>query len=414
MARGPLSVTQLNGYIKGVFEDELVLHNIAVYGEIFECAVSGNTTFLTLKEGDCVLQCVRYNSTVKPEIGTKVLLNGTVTFYPKGGRVSFVYRDCSPYGESVLYAQFLKLKQKLADEGVFSGQPPLPAVIRKVAIITSITGAVIHDFVTVLADRKAFAGVTVFPVKVQGDGAAEEIAAAVAACNERAFDALVIARGGGANTDLAAFNTETVARAVGNSRIPVISAVGHETDVTLCDFAATLRVATPSVAAATVAESNAATRARVDETVARIHRSVQRAVVRATGRTSGAARRIETAADRKIVAFGGRVRLAVNRMAYGAKRLLADRARAVTAAAARADAAAAMKTVAAEQSLKLTATRLESVNPLKVLSVGYAKVCRGGTELAGVSDLRQGDAVKVIMRDGAFAADVTDVTRKRR
>lgn len=414
MARGPLSVTQLNGYIKGVFEDELVLHNIAVYGEIFECSVSGSTTFLTLKEGDCVLQCVRYNSTVKPEIGTKVLLNGTVTFYPKGGRVSFVYRDCSPYGESVLYAQFLALKRQLADEGVFSDKPPMPSVIRRVAIITSLTGAVIHDFVTVLADRKAFAGVTVYPVKVQGDGAAEEIAKAVTECNAGTYDTIVIARGGGANTDLAAFNTEKVARAVGNSRIPVISAVGHETNFTLCDFAATLRTATPSVAAATVAESNMATLARLQETIGRIHRAAQRAVLRATGRLGGAARRIESAADRKTTAFGGRVLAAVNRIEYGEKRLLETRARAVTSAAARADMAAVAKTVAAEQALKLVSARLASVNPLKVLSAGYAKVCRGRTELTGVSVLRQKDEVKVIMQDGTFTADVKNITRQER
>ncbi len=412
MGRGPLSVTQLNGYIKGVFEDELVLHNIAVYGEIFECSVSGTTTFLTLKDGDCVLPCVRYDSTVRPEIGRRVLLTGTVTFYAKGGRVSFVYRDLKSYGESELYAEFLRLKAALAAEGVFSGKPPLPALIRRVVVVTSPAGAVIHDFITVLKNRGAFCGVAVFPVRVQGEGAEREIAEAVQAVNASyPADAIVVARGGGANTDLAPFNTEIVARAVGGSRIPVISAVGHETDYTLCDFAASVRAATPSVAAAVVADTNDRIRARVTEAADNAGRAAARMLRLRSGRLASLSGRIEQAAERKVAAVRALVRGAAYRAGDGIRRQFSRRQTAVSNAVRRLNASAAVTITAAENALKLAATRTEAVNPLKILSAGYAKVYAGGVEADGTDSLHTGDEVRVRMKDGAFGARVDWIER---
>ena len=412
MARDPISVTQLNGYIKGVFEDELVLHNIAVYGEIFECSVSGSTTFLTLKDGECSLRCLRYNSNAKHEVGMKVLLTGTVTFYARSGRVDFVYRDIQPYGESLLYAEFLRLKAGLEAEGVFSDKPPLPAAIRRVALVTSLTGAVLHDFFTVMKTRGACAGIVVYPVKVQGDDAADMIAAAVNEINEKiSVDAIVVARGGGANTDLAPFNTEAVARAVGSSRIPVISAVGHETDYTLCDFAATVRAATPSVAAAIVAQSGEVAARRISAAMAAADAAVNRKLRGRTGALSSLASRIEQAAERKNAAVRLSVISAADRCGENVRRLYNRALGALSAAANGLSVAAADKVTSAENALKMTAVRTESVNPLKILNTGYAKVYRDGNAVDGVNELRGGDGVRVVMRDGAFGARVEYIDR---
>lgn len=403
----PISVSQLNGYIKGVFEDELVLHNISVFGEIYEFGISGQNTFITLKEDDCVLNCVRYGLTEKYELGTKVLLGGTVTFYSKGGRVSFVIHTIKPYGESVQYAAFLRLKEKLRAAGWFEDRPPLKPFMKDAVIVTSMTGAVIHDFIRVITDKQKFVNIRLFPVRVQGEGAAEEIAAAIRAVNAHTrADVIVVARGGGANVDLEPFNTETVAAAVHESVIPVLSAVGHETDFTLCDFCASARAATPSVAGEMITSANArlidyvyGVMQSVSSRAARLFESYSRRIYRAAyGITANVDRRVATNAERAR-GFGRRLSAAV-------AHLMETAAASVRGASDEINKAAHDTVIACENAYGAVLMRLEAHNPLRILSKGYARVTRDGREIVSSKQLKAGDTVSLRFYDGTVKAKV--------
>lgn len=401
----PLSVTQLNGYVKGVFEDELVLHNIAVYGEIYEFSISGQNTFITLRDGDCSLSCVRYGVTERYALGTKVLLRGTVTFYPRGGRVSFVFRTIEPYGQSVQYAAFLKLKEKLRAAGWFENRPPLKPFIKDVVIVTSSTGAVIHDFIRVVS--QPFVNIRLFPVKVQGDGAAQEIAAAIDAVNAHTqADVIVVARGGGANVDLEPFNTEVVATAVHHSAIPILSAVGHETDFTLCDFCASARAATPSVAGEMIVSANA----RLLDKIAAYSTRATRGI---TNLYHAKAQRLYRASVQGMSASERSAALCRQRLEYGCERIETALRRQLAACTARMMTTAAnvtqqVETVfdRGERRFRETTVRLQARNPLKLLSDGYARVQKDGRDVKAAAELKSGDGVTLHFADGAVGAKV--------
>lgn len=242
-----LSVSQLNGYIKSVFDDELILHNIGVTGELSQISVREKATYFTITEGDCYINCIIFSAVEKIEAGTEVRAYGRVAFFAKSGKINFYAKSISPVGKGTLHAELLKRKDKLKSEGLFENRLQPPVYIRSVAVITSSAGAVIHDIMSVIRDKGVSVSLKLFSSAVQGDNADKEIVNALQAANASDADIIVLARGGGSQYDLDVFNNETVARAVANSKIPVISAVGHETDYTLCDFCAGRRAGTPSM-----------------------------------------------------------------------------------------------------------------------------------------------------------------------
>lgn len=239
-----LSVSQLNNYIKGVFDDELILKNITVFGEVSEITVSAGNAFFTLRDDSSLLRCVRFGGGFTPKSGDTVLAIGSVEYYAKGGRVTFRAREIKPYGEGEIARALAELKTKLESEGLFANRPVLPKFIKKIAVVTSTEGAVIHDMTSILK-RCPYLDVMVYPVRVQGEGSETDVAGAVtrASTERNGCDAIILARGGGSEADLAAFNTEVSARAVAGSAKPVVSAIGHETNYTLCDFCAGIRAA---------------------------------------------------------------------------------------------------------------------------------------------------------------------------
>lgn len=408
MVKGkPLSVSQLNTYIKGVFEDELVLHNLCVYGEIYDYSVSGGNTYVTLRDGDCSLACVRYGVTERYPIGSKVLLNGSVTFYPRGGRVSFVFRTVEPYGQSVQYAAFLRLKEELRARGWFANRPPLPSFIGDVVVVTSATGAVIHDFIRVVSEKQPFVRIRIYPVKVQGDDAAKEIAAAIDEVNAKVrTDVIVVARGGGANVDLEPFNTETVAAAVHRSGIPVLSAVGHEVDTTLCDYCASVRAATPSVAGEIVVSTNARLMNRLVDAAERATRAVSERFTAWSRRLYRAAIGGVHAADRNAAVC--RQRLETCRVrAYAAVigRLHCKQTRVQDVVGA-IGASATERVSEAERQLGTLSVRLHAVDPMKLLAAGFARVAKDGVDVTRAEELNAGDRVVVRFADGAVKAEI--------
>ena len=252
------SVSQLNSYVKGVLDRDENLAHIFVTGEIsnFKAHYSGHL-YMTVKDENASIKAVMFACNAaklrfRPENGMKILAFGTVSIFPRDGSFQLYINDMQPDGIGALNIAFEQLKKKLEAEGLFSqeNKKPLPKFPQKIGVITSSTGAAVKDIFNVLKRRFPVAEVVLRPCQVQGDGAAQDIAEAIREFNEmNGADVLIVGRGGGSIEDLWAFNEEIVARAVFASEIPVISAVGHETDYTICDFVADLRAPTPSAAA---------------------------------------------------------------------------------------------------------------------------------------------------------------------
>lgn len=255
------TVTQVNKYIKKILDNDFILANIMVKGEIsnFKNHSSGHMYF-SLKDENASMKCVMFRGQAislkfKPEDGMKVIISGYVSSYEKDGQCQLYCDFMELDGVGDLYAKYEKLKEKLSKEGLFdeSKKKKLPLLPKCVAVITSPTGAVIRDILNVSQRRFPKANIKLFPSSVQGDGAYRDLVHQVEFINENNLaDVIIIGRGGGSIEDLWNFNSEELAYAIYNSKIPVVSAVGHETDFTICDFVADLRAPTPSAAAEVV------------------------------------------------------------------------------------------------------------------------------------------------------------------
>ena len=252
------TVTQINNYIKALLDQVPVLHNVWIKGEIsnFKRHSSGHI-YLTLKDDGAVLKAVMFKSaayalTFKPEDGMKVLARGRISVYEAGGQYQMYIEEMTSDGQGDLYKRFEELKKKLGEEGLFdeARKKTIPKFPEKIGVATSPTGAAVRDMINVLRRRCPMVKVIIYPCLVQGDGAAKSVSEAIRYFNDKNnVDVIIAGRGGGSIEDLWAFNEEITVRTVAESKIPVISAVGHETDFTLCDFAADLRAPTPSAAA---------------------------------------------------------------------------------------------------------------------------------------------------------------------
>ena len=250
-----LSPTQVGQYIKSFMDRDRVLSGLLVRGELsnYKMYPSGHHYF-TLKDAEGALRCVMFRGDAsklrfRPENGMQVIAAGRVTVFPRDGQYQLYCTRLTPEGAGDLHVAFEQLKEKLLQEGLFdqNRKRQLPVFPKKIALVTSPAGAAVRDMLRILGARWPLSEVCILPVRVQGEGAAEEIAAAIRWCNwQQAADLIITGRGGGSMEDLWAFNEEVVARAIAASEIPVISAVGHEPDVTIADFTADLRAATPS------------------------------------------------------------------------------------------------------------------------------------------------------------------------
>ena len=311
---------------------------------------------------------------------------GTVTFYARTGRVSFVIEDVTPSGEGKLLLELLALKEKLKSEGLFENRPPLPEHIKKAAVITSEYGAVIHDILSVVRSKNQYLDICVCDVRVQGSESAQSIADAVRDINRSrlGIDVIVIARGGGSAYDLSAYNTETVARAVAASALPVVSAVGHETDYTLCDLCASVRAGTPSIAADIISEP-------VTGKIARL-------------RSLAAA--LSDALDDKVSSCASRVAYRAMSLVGKAELAAAKRESAVRRSAEEMKDALDALLAAKSNRLAFLSAMLDKSSPLKILSQGYAKIARNGEEITSAAALAAGDRITVRMADGKAEAEV--------
>lgn len=246
-----LTISQLNNYIKSIFDNEEMLFSVSVYGEVSGYKISGGNAYFEIKDSDAQLSVIEFGAKTEIKNGDSILVTGRLNYHVRLGKLSFVAQKIEPYGMGELYKKFIELKIKLEQEGLFSEltKKPIPKYNHCVGVVTSETGAVIHDIINVARAKNPYTEILIYPVKVQGIGAEKEISEGIKVLNQISkVDVIIVARGGGSMEDLTPFNTEEVARAVFESKKPVVSGVGHETDFTLCDFASDLRAPTPSVA----------------------------------------------------------------------------------------------------------------------------------------------------------------------
>jgi exodeoxyribonuclease VII large subunit len=397
-AQPVLTVSALTALVKEVVEGTFPL--VWVSGEIsnFSRPQSGHC-YLTLKDDEAQLRAVIWRttaSTVRCDLhdGLEVICRGHLDVYAARGTYQLVIEEIQPKGLGALEQALRKLREKLAREGLFekARKRPLPTFPRRIAFVTSPTGAAIRDFLEVLRRRWRGADVLVVPVRVQGIGAADEIAQAIAAVNRLAhpIDVLVVGRGGGSLEDLWAFNEEAVVRAIHASRIPVVSAVGHEIDVTLADLVADLRALTPSEAAERIVPA-------IEEVLAGLRNHHNRLAAALKGRVADARAKLDGLAGRRVL------RKPFDR--------LHDRARQLDLLSDRAVLAIRNRLSSAQQRAAALAGRLESLSPLGVLARGYSLTTRlgDGRLIEDAAKLSPGERIKTRFARGTLISRVEEI-----
>ena len=401
MALQPVSVTQLTQYIKLLLDRDEILSQACVRGELSNYKIhSSGHHYFTLKDEGAVISCVMFRSDAmrlrfRPETGMKVILSGRVSLFPKSGQYQIYVSHMQPDGVGDLAVAFEQLKKKLSAEGLFdpARKKPLPRYPGTVAMVTSPTGAAVQDMIRILGRRWPLARVLVCPVRVQGAGAAEEIAAMLDYVDGHDLaDVIITGRGGGSMEDLWAFNEEIVARAIARCDIPVISAVGHEPDVTIADFAADVRAATPSNGAEIAVCDQSELRDALGQLTVRLTR----------------------AQDRRISALTDRLnRLKASPVMRSPEGAIQQRELLLELLRQRLEHAGTRRFQQEEQRLARLAGRLDALSPLKVLARGYALASReDGTVIRAAGELAPGEPIRLRLGQGSARCTVDTIEKE--
>ncbi len=443
--RRPWTVSELNEQIKTAIERQFA--SVWVEGEVvdFKRASSGHWYF-NLNDGSAQLKCVCWKGTnfkvrFKPENGLKVRLRGRLDYWAAKGELKLVVESLEPVGEGALLVAFEQIKAKLVAEGLFDEalKRKLPAFPRRIGIITSPTGAALHDILTVLERRARTVNVVLIPAAVQGEMAGDQIARAIALVNEycggclddEKIDVLIVGRGGGSGEDLWAFNEEQVARAIRASAIPVISAVGHEIDFTIADFVADLRAATPSAAAELVAQAEAEICARIDRRFGKLEDLMQMRLLSARNRVqkfssasvfadfparvAGSRFRVDQAEFHAKIAKDAMIRKALEDLNSLTTRLspiglsakVSDNRKRLALLEQRSSTAASGLTETRRRALERSMAKLDALSPLSVLTRGYSITQKPDGEI--VRDAHQtsaGDKLNIRLANGKLGVKV--------
>lgn len=393
-----ISVAQLNRYVKTLLEGDPRLASVHVSGEIsnFTHHYQSGHMYMTLKEEGAAVRAVMFKWSAsklqfRPEDGMRVIVKARVSLYENTGGYQIYIDEMQPDGVGALQVAFEQLKKKLAAEGLFdeSRKKPLPKYPNRVGVITSPTGAAVRDILNVLGRRYPLADVVFCPVLVQGEGAAPSIVDAIRRFNAvRAADVLIVGRGGGSIEDLWAFNEEPVARAVADSVIPVISAVGHETDFTICDFVADLRAPTPSAAAELAVPDAGRLLSFMDNVRARLSTATRNHI-------GGALARLNLLKEKRCLSAPQYYTEEQSlRLDYLTRRFVA---------------AAQQQLGGADRRLAAAASKLDALSPLKVLGRGYSiGYTADGGVLDSVSRVQVGDPLCLRLADGTLTCEVTE------
>lgn len=388
-----ITVSQLNNYIHGVVDIDGVLSNVSVRGEVTNLKKARDGWYFSLKDEQSAINCFCYDSCAAPEAGAVVIAEGQVNYFVKSGSISlFVRRLTATESAGAAYLRFLELKEKFKNEGLFDDERKrtVPHCCNLIGVVTSETGAVIHDITNVALRRQPFVNIILYPVKVQGEGAPQEIAQGINYFANTAVDAIIVGRGGGSNEDLSAFNDELVVRAVAGSPKPIVSAVGHGVDFTLCDFAADRRAVTPSEAAEFVTIDVANAKNRIVSTLGRIENSVSV--------------RLEICCD-KVAYSVKNISVETNHAFEQSKNIIARITENVENSIVR-------KADLMEQCLNGYISKVSSLNPMSVLQRGYAYVSNGKGIVKSVDDVEIDGDLSLTVFDGRIKAKVLAKEKK--
>ena len=441
-----LTVSQINGYLKELLDEDVQLKSIYIRGEIsnFTNHLRTGHFYFTLKDARTSIKAVMFKWNASrlrfmPQNGMSVIIFGSVQLFERDGICQIICADMQPDGLGALYMAFEQLKERLGREGLFDPghKKPLPQYPEKIAVVTAKTGAAIQDIIHILSRRWPLGELILCPALVQGEGAPASIVSALQLAETVSPDVIIVGRGGGSLEDLWAFNDERVARAVYTCRVPVISAVGHETDYTICDLVADLRAPTPSAAAELCAPDISGLRREVAEIAESLNRCLSDRIRLEGSRVAAVQKRLavsspETQLERrmeKVEHLEKRMRTAAQtiqsaasaRVAAAAYRLRTHSPEGkirkgegdLVASAVRLRAAMAGRIGAAERQLIGNAARLEGLSPMRVLARGYTLTTTQDGQPADLKKLQPGDRLMTRFADGTAESVVSAVRRKK-
>lgn len=395
------SVGQINTYIRNMFTQDFVLNRVSVRGEIsnLKYHTSGHIYF-TLKDASAAIACVMFAGArgglaFRMSNGQQVVVDGAVNVYERDGKYQLYATKIRQDGAGELYEKFLELKEELEEMGMFAPEykQPIPKFVRRLGVVTAPTGAAIRDIINIATRRNPGIRIILYPAKVQGDGAAESVAAGLAALDALGVDVIIVGRGGGSIEDLWAFNEETVARAIFSCHTPVISAVGHETDTTIADFVADLRAPTPSAAAELAVADVTAWLQALDEDALQLQRIMQRMIKDARSRLRECELRMRYAKpQQRLMQQKQRLDEYEERLRRVMQSLLEQ----------------------TRHQLALIEERLRRLSPYEKLESGYGCILtEDGRRIRSVSQVSPGEVVQIYLADGRMTARIQEVKESK-
>lgn len=390
MENKTLTVTQLSTYIKQIFDAEELLFNIKVAGEISGLSIVRGVAYFTLKDETANLACVCFGlSSFGYKNGDSVVVTGTPRYYIKGGKLNFNVSKIEKNGIGELFAQFLVLRQKLEDKGYFLQEikKQLPKNIKRIGVVTSKEGAVIQDIINVRNRRNPYIDIVLYPVKVQGVNAEKEIAQGIEFFENYNVDVIVVARGGGSLEDLQPFNTEIIADAIFNCKKFVMSAVGHETDFTICDFVSDMRAPTPSVASELCCVDIENQKHQYVKTIKRLRNAI-----------------CDIFAEKNE-----QLKLNVDGIVQTFKTQNDEKTRDILGTIAKLKNAITMLVFSYEHKLKLFETNIEKLNPSEILKLGYSVIQSKDKVITKSKDVSIGDEILIKLYDGQLVANIKEI-----
>jgi exodeoxyribonuclease VII large subunit len=394
------TVKEVNNYIKSIFDHDVILSSVSIKGEIsnYKLHSSGHAYF-TLKDNDSKMKCVMFKGSASklkfmPEDGMAVVVHGYLSVYERDGQYQLYAEGMMPDGVGALYKAYEQLKTKLTALGYFdeANKKPLPYLPKTVGIVTSGTGAAVRDIISIIRRRNPLVNIILYPVQVQGEVASKEIAQGIEFFNQKQnVDVIIIGRGGGSIEELWAFNEEVTAHAIFNSTIPIVSAVGHETDFTIADFVADLRAATPSAAAELVVPDKHALVTRVNQSIYMLNNYMTKYLQEKRYKIEyiskgNAFRQIE----QKIHSLMQTVDVCGKSMNYSMLQILMSN----------------------KTRLIMNIEKLDILNPASVLLRGYSSTSRSGKIITSVKQLTIGDKIEVEFKDGSVSAEINNIINK--
>ncbi len=398
MKRTAYSVGQVNAYIKNMFAQDFLLHNICVKGEVSNCKyhTSGHIYF-TIKDETAAMSAIMFSGSrsgldFQMQKGDKVLVTGSIEVYERDGAYQIYARKIEKDGEGSLFLRFEALKRELSEMGMFADEykKPIPKYVLSLGIVTSSTGAALQDIRNIAARRNPYAQLVLYSALVQGDGAAESIVKGIRALDGLGLDAIIVGRGGGSIEDLWAFNEEIVARAIFDCQTPVISAVGHETDTTIADYAADLRAPTPSAAAELALFQFSDLMEEIRQKKRELDSSMAWKLEAAKNRCHHLERLLQSKNPRNQIHQGRQYALLLEEKLERAMKEKLKQMR---------------------HRLELLAGRLDGASPAKKLGGGMAYLlAEDGTRIFGAMDVSVGALIRARLKDGTVTARVTAVT----